>query len=164
MNAPPVAPDELPPGYSLLSTEDRGEVILIRILVGWIFLSQGVQRFLFPETRGSGLFEHHRIPLPELSAPVVGGFEIVCALLVLAGLGVRIAIFPLITLGFLSITRVKLPILLSQGFWPGVNVLRVDVALLLCGFYLMWVGGGKGSMDLRIWRAVTDDGTREDAA
>ena len=29
-------------------------VILIRILVGWVFISEGIQKFLFPDALGVG--------------------------------------------------------------------------------------------------------------
>jgi len=31
-------------------------VLLIRILAGWVFLSEGIQKFRFPETLGVGRF------------------------------------------------------------------------------------------------------------
>jgi uncharacterized membrane protein YphA (DoxX/SURF4 family) len=30
--------------------------LLIRILVGWVFLSEGIQKFLFPDSLGVGRF------------------------------------------------------------------------------------------------------------
>jgi putative oxidoreductase len=30
--------------------------MLIRVLVGWVFLSEGIQKFLFPESLGVGRF------------------------------------------------------------------------------------------------------------
>ena len=38
-------------------------VLLIRILVGWVFLSEGIQKFLFPESLGVGRFTKIGIPL-----------------------------------------------------------------------------------------------------
>jgi putative oxidoreductase len=37
-------------------------VFLIRILVGWVFLSEGVQKFLFPDALGVGRFVKIGIP------------------------------------------------------------------------------------------------------
>src|SRR6266704_4369846 len=47
-------------------------ILLIRILVGWVFLSEGIQKFLFPESLGVGRFTKIGIPLPQLMAPFVG--------------------------------------------------------------------------------------------
>jgi putative oxidoreductase len=58
-------------------------ILLIRILVGWVFLSEGIQKFLFPESPGSRPFVKIGIPLPQLRARFVGVTEIICGALVL---------------------------------------------------------------------------------
>jgi uncharacterized membrane protein YphA (DoxX/SURF4 family) len=47
-------------------------VILIRLLVGLVFLSEGIQKFLFPAALGAGRFERIGTPFPPLTAPIVG--------------------------------------------------------------------------------------------
>ena len=69
-------------------------IILIRLLVGWVFLSEGIQKFLFPETLGTGRFAQIGIPVPWFSAPFVGVVEIGCGILILAGLLTRPAAIP----------------------------------------------------------------------
>jgi putative oxidoreductase len=59
-------------------------VALIRVLVGWVFLSEGIQKFLFPDTLGVGRFAKIGIPWPHAMAPFVGTVEITCGSLVLA--------------------------------------------------------------------------------
>jgi hypothetical protein len=54
-------------------------ILLIRILVGWIFLSEGIQKFLFPESLAVGRFVKIGIPLPQLMAPFIGVTEILVA-------------------------------------------------------------------------------------
>jgi hypothetical protein len=44
-------------------------VLLIRILVGWVFLSEGIQKFLFPDSLGVGRFVKINIPWPQTMAP-----------------------------------------------------------------------------------------------
>ncbi len=41
-------------------------ILLIRILVGWVFLSEGIQKFLFPDSLGVGRFVKIGIPWPQL--------------------------------------------------------------------------------------------------
>jgi putative oxidoreductase len=41
-------------------------ILLIRILVGWVFLSEGIQKFLFPDSLGVGRFVKIGIPWPSL--------------------------------------------------------------------------------------------------
>ena len=71
-------------------------IVLIRILVGWVFLSEGIQKFLFPDTLGVGRFVKIGIPWPHAMAPFVGTVEILCGTLVLVGLFTRFAAIPLL--------------------------------------------------------------------
>src|SRR5882762_3518386 len=66
-------------------------ILLIRILVGWVFLSEGIQKFLFPDALGVGRFVRIGIPWPQVMAPFVGVVEIVCGSLLLIGLITRLA-------------------------------------------------------------------------
>jgi uncharacterized membrane protein YphA (DoxX/SURF4 family) len=61
-------------------------VLLIRILVGSVFLSEGIQKFLFPDSLGVGRFVKIGIPWPQVMAPFVSVVEIVCGALLLIGL------------------------------------------------------------------------------
>jgi uncharacterized membrane protein YphA (DoxX/SURF4 family) len=58
-------------------------ILLIRILVGWVFLSEGIQTFLFPDSLGVGRFVESGIPWPQVMAQFVGVVEIVCGSLLL---------------------------------------------------------------------------------
>jgi uncharacterized membrane protein YphA (DoxX/SURF4 family) len=61
--------------------------VLIRLMVGCVFLSEGIQKFLFPAEVGAGRFAKIGLPSPESLAPFVGTFEIVCGALVLLIVG-----------------------------------------------------------------------------
>ena len=80
----------------LMQTTAPAAVLLIRLMVGAVFLSEGIQKFLFPEQLGAGRFLKIGLPMPELLGPFVGSFEIVCGSLVLLGLVTRPAVIPLI--------------------------------------------------------------------
>ncbi len=41
----------------LIKTDNAKTIILIRLIVGSIFLSEGIQKFLYPVMRGVGRFE-----------------------------------------------------------------------------------------------------------
>src|ERR1039458_5684611 len=58
-------------------------MILIRIIVGLVFLMEGILKFLRPEELGTGRFAAIGLPLPHLLAPFVGGVEIICGAAVL---------------------------------------------------------------------------------
>jgi uncharacterized membrane protein YphA (DoxX/SURF4 family) len=53
-------------------------ILFIRILVGWVFLSEGIQKFLFPAALGTGRFANIGIPWPQFPAPAGGG--VLCSL------------------------------------------------------------------------------------
>ena len=70
--------------------------MLIRVLVGWVFLSEGIQKFLYPDALGVGRFVKIGIPWPQVMAPFVGVVEIICGALLLIGLMTRFATVPLL--------------------------------------------------------------------
>jgi uncharacterized membrane protein YphA (DoxX/SURF4 family) len=65
----------------ILVTSAPTSVLLIRLLVGAVFLSEGIQKFLFPNDLGVGRFVKIGIPAPQVMAPYVGVVEIVCGAL-----------------------------------------------------------------------------------
>ncbi len=62
----------------IVGTRAPGAVLLVRLLVGAVFLSEGLQKFLFPAQLGVGRFAKIGLPAPGLLAPFVGACEIVC--------------------------------------------------------------------------------------
>jgi putative oxidoreductase len=122
-------------------------VLLIRLLVGAVFLSEGIQKFLFPASAGAGRFAKIGLPSPELLAGLVGGFEIVCGTLVLLGLLTRLATLPLITIMCVAIGTTKIPLLLQSGFWKMAHEARTDFSMLLGSLFLLIVGAGAWSVD-----------------
>ena len=101
----------------LLKTSAPAATILIRLLVGAVFLSEGIQKFLFPDVVGAGRFAKIGFESPELTAGFVGTVEIICGSLVLLGMCMRVAVIPLIVIMLTAMTTTKLPILADQGFW-----------------------------------------------
>ncbi len=131
----------------LLATKGPGAVVLVRLIVGAVFLSEGIQKFLFPGPLGVGRFAKIGLPVPELLAPLVGSFEVACGLLVLLGLFTRVAAVPLITIMAVAISTTKVPLLLHQGFWAMAHEARADWSMLLGSVYLLIVGAGAWSAD-----------------
>ena len=122
-------------------------VILIRLIVGVVFLSEGIQKFLFPGELGSGRFIKIGIPVPGFSAPFVGVFEIICGALILIGLFTRFASIPMIINMIVAISTTKIPILLNDGFWKMAHEARTDWSMLLGSIFLLIAGAGKLSVD-----------------
>jgi uncharacterized membrane protein YphA (DoxX/SURF4 family) len=125
-------------------------VVLIRSLVAFVFVSEGVQKFLFADALGVGRFTKIGIPAPEVTAPFVGVVEIVGGLLVAAGLLTRVAVIPLIIDMLVAIASTKLPILQKSGFWAMAHEIRTDASMLLCSAFLLLVGSGPLSFDAKL--------------
>ena len=121
--------------------------IFVRLMVGAVFLSEGIQKFLYPEALGVGRFVKIGIPAPEVMAPFVGVVEIVCGALVLLGLLARLAAIPLIIDMLVAIATTKIPFLLHSGFWAMAHEARTDWSMLLGSLVLLSVGAGKWSAD-----------------
>jgi putative oxidoreductase len=124
-------------------------ILLIRILVGWVFLSEGIQKFLFPEALGIGRFEKIGIPLPQLMAPFVGVTEIICGALLLVGLFTRLACVPLLIDICVALYSTKIVTFMKNGFWGTLHEARTDVSMLLALVFLLIVGGGALALDAR---------------
>src|SRR5258708_38901225 len=58
-------------------------IVFVRLAIAFVFITEGIQKFLAPETLGVGRFATIGIPSPEVMAPVVGGVEIAAGALVL---------------------------------------------------------------------------------
>ncbi|HSY03271.1 MAG TPA: DoxX family protein [Acidobacteriaceae bacterium] len=122
-------------------------VILIRILVGWVFISEGIQKFLFPAALGWGRFAKIGIPDPHVMAPLVGVVEIVCGALVILGLWTRFASVPLLVVIGVAIATTKIPMLHHGGVWAMLHEARADFSMVLGLLFLMVVGPGGFAVD-----------------
>lgn len=131
----------------LIEAEHDRPTILIRLMVGLVFLSEGIQKFLFPAIRGAGRFETIGLPAPEFFGSFVGGVEIVCGLLVLAGLLTRLASIPLMGIMLVALSTTKLEIFRNEGFWEMMHASRTDWSMLLGSIFLLLRGGGAWSVD-----------------
>jgi putative oxidoreductase len=109
-------------------TRAPASVLLIRVMVGGVFLAEGIQKFLYPDDLGTGRFIKIGIPAPEVMGPLVGGVEILCGGLLIPGLLTRLAVVPLIISISTTIVSTKVPILLGRGrggpWMPGLGANR----------------------------------------
>lgn len=137
----------------LFRTPDIASIILIRLMVGVVFLSEGIQKFLFPVDRGAGRFQKIGIPYPDFFGPFVGSFEIMCGLLILFGFVTRLAAFPLFIIMLVAIASTKIDILQQDGIWEMMHASRTDWSMLLGSVFLLIMGGGKWSVDYQLSRA-----------
>jgi uncharacterized membrane protein YphA (DoxX/SURF4 family) len=134
----------------IFHTDNAGTTILIRLMVGAVFLSEGIQKFLFPDLRGAGRFEKIGLPQPEFLGYFVGTFETLCGGLVLIGLFTRLAAVPLIIIMLVAMATTKGEVLVNEEFWPMLHGSRTDWSMLLGSIFLLIKGGGKWSADKAI--------------
>lgn len=141
-------------------TSAPAAAILVRLIVGPVFLSEGIQKFTYPDENGIGRFAKIGIPSPEATATFVGVVEIVCGALIILGLLTRLAAIPLIINMLVAILSTKIPVLLGYGFWGFslrnvpyygfwgmAHEMRTDWAMLLGSIFLLIVGAGAWSLD-----------------
>ena len=144
----------------ILRSNAPAAVILIRLVVGGVFLAEGIQKFVFPNDLAAGRFAKIGIPAPQVMGPFVGAVETICGALIILGLLTRLAAIPLIIDISVAILSTKIPILLghgfwrfslpklaSYGFWSMVHEARTDFAMLLGSIFLLIAGAGAWSVD-----------------
>src|SRR5437867_5235514 len=156
----------------LLATQAPAATILIRIVVGGIFLTEGIQKFLYPGDLGAGRFAKIGIPVPDMMGPLVGGVEIVCGAFLIIGLLTRLVSILLLIDISVAIVSTKIPILLGHGFWgfsvtklprygflSMIHEARTDFAMWFGLLFLIIVGAGKKwSLDAKVVPAASKPG------
>ncbi|RRJ30513.1 DoxX family protein [Halocatena pleomorpha] len=134
-----------------LGTQGPASLILIRLLVGGVFITEGLQKLLFPGILGASRFAELGFPVPRTTATAVGVIEVVAGGAVLVGLATRLAAVFLLLIALGAIITTKIPILLGHGIWVfpvqdnvsryGVwgffHEWRGDIAMLLGSLYLL---------------------------
>lgn len=135
---------------ALIHTQAPKATVLIRLMTGAIFLSEGIQKFVYPAQLGVGRFTKIGIPAPELSAPFVGVCEILAGAFLLAGFLTRLGALMMIANMSVAILSTKIPLLLKNGFWSMAHEARTDWSMLLGAVFLLIVGAGPWSFDARL--------------
>jgi uncharacterized membrane protein YphA (DoxX/SURF4 family) len=93
-------------------------MILIRIVVAVVFISEGVLKFVWPGDLGAGRFAHIGFVAPQVLAPVVGAVEIGAGVAVLANFYAGEAALCLLAVIVTAIVSTKIPILLGRPVGP----------------------------------------------
>ena|SRR5665213_1923421 len=141
--------------------------ILIRLVVGGVFLNEGILKFLYPLAQASGRFAKIGIPYPDFFGPFVGTVETVCGLMVIFGLLTRPAAFALFIDISVAIFTTKIPVLLGHsflgfslifsdpqyGFLSMIHEARTDFSMWFGLLFLLVTGPGRWSADALITRS-----------
>ena len=131
----------------IIYTVNSNQNLIVRIVVGLIFLSEGIQKFLFPELDGTGRFAKIGFSDPAFWAYFTATFEIICGALLLLGLMTRIAAIPLLIVMGTAFVTTKWPLLMIKGIWSFAHEYRTDFAMTLLLLYLFIYGAGSWSVD-----------------
>lgn len=122
-------------------------LLLLRMIPGLIFLSEGLQKMLFPDTLGVGRFAQLGFEHPAFWAGLTGGVEIGCGCLLIIGLLARWATLPLLIVMGVAFAKTKWPELITKGFWAMAHDYRTDFAMTLALVAILSTGPGDWSVD-----------------
>ena len=134
--------------------------ILIRLVVGTVFLNEGILKFLDPAANGAGRFAAIGLPHPEILGPFVASVETIGGLLLIIGLFSRLAAGALFINISAALVTTKIPILLGHAYWgltlmklkqygliSMVHEARTDLAMWFGLLFLLVAGPGRWSFD-----------------
>lgn len=137
---------------------------LIRLVVGGVFLNEGILKFLYPVAQASGRFAKIGIPHPDFFGPFVGTVETVCGAMLILGLLTRPAAIALFIDISVAILSTKIPVLLGHGFLgfslmklshygflSMVHEARTDFSMWFGLLFLLIAGPGRCSLDARLF-------------
>jgi len=133
-------------------------MLLIRVIVAVVFLTEGVLKLVYPGEYGAGRFAHIGIMAPRVMGPLVGVVEIVAGAAVLANFYAGDAALFLLAVILAAIVTTKISILLGRPLGPfalqknvsryGVfgflHEARTDLAMLFCLVAIVVDSGVRG--------------------
>ena len=93
-------------------------MILIRVIVAVVFITEGVLKLVYPAEFGAGRFAHIGIMYPQIMGPSMGLVEIGAGAAVLANFYAGEAAIALLAVIVTAIVTTKIPILLSHPLGP----------------------------------------------
>lgn len=133
-------------------------ILIIRLLTGSVFVSEGIIKFVFPN-QGVGRFTKLGFPFPEFTGHFAGAAEIIGGLLLIFGLLTRAtALFFLIEMVIATLsTKIGLymgtsplpppPVPPISGMWAVLHEVQSEYAQQLTSLFLIIAGPGVLSLD-----------------
>ena len=134
----------------ILNTDIDKKTIFLRLIAGLIFISEGIQKYLYLEVVGPAFFSEIGFRDAFFWAYFTGAFEILCGTMILLGFLTRLASIPLLIIMITAFITTKLPLLTTKGFWTVAHEYRTDFSLTVLLILLIIYGGGKWSVDLKL--------------
>ena len=125
----------------VLTTSDARLPMLARVVAGLIFVSFSLGKFVRHAAEAEA-FDRYGIPAPGALTYVVGALELVGGIMLILGLGTRLAA--------LALAGNMIGAIATAGRIDGGPInLGLAPALLVAMLYLLWAGAGAMSLDRR---------------
>ncbi len=122
-------------------------LVLLRVVLGVVFIAHGLQKFLVDTIPGVAAgFGGMGIPLPDVTAVVVAGLELVGGLLLIVGLGTRVIGALLAVTMAVALVLVHLP----AGFSAAEGGFEYVMVLGVAALALAFTGPGRFAVDALI--------------
>jgi len=137
----------------ILGTGNDSKMIIIRIIVGLIFISEGLLKYKQAQWLGPGRFSEIGFSHPFFWAYLTGAIEIFFGILVFLGFLTRISSIPLLIIMVTAFISTKMPLIADRGIWTFMHEYTTDFALSLLLILILIHGGGKWSFDTRLFAA-----------
>lgn len=137
--------------------------LLIRLMAGGVFLSEGVLKFVYTN-QGVGRFTKLGMPMPDVLAPAIAVLEIGGGLLLISGLATRFISVPFLVEMVVAVLSTKIglylgtsplpkpPALPVVGWWAVLHETRSDYAQFMSCLFLLVAGPGPWSLDAVLQR------------
>lgn len=134
--------------HQICSTLNRGRSVaplVLRVVIGGLFVWHGIDKFDGGISMVEEMFTMWGVPAPGLTAPLTAVVEIVAGLMLVIGVGTRIAAIALsgVSIGALIYVKQDLGIISSEPM-PGAEL---DLALLAGLIAVIVLGPGRFSVD-----------------
>lgn len=128
--------------------------LVLRVVLGGLFLWHGIDKFDTGITMIKGMFTTWGVPAPGLTAPLTAVIEIVAGIMLIVGLATRAAsmLLGLVLVGAIVYVKADLGIISSQPM-PGAEL---DLAMIAGLIALLFQGPGRLSLDERFGLEATE--------
>lgn len=121
-------------------------LLLVRIVVGLVFITEGILKLTLPGELGAGRFARIGLPIPHVLGPFVGIVEIVSGAALILNLYTGEAAVLLLCVIVTALVTTKLPILINHAVGPFrpphglahhgllafIHEARTDLSMLFC--------------------------------
>lgn len=149
----------------LIDTDASKLTILIRLIVGYVIFIDGIYSIVYANSRGRIIFEVSEILPYDFFGYFFATGEIIVGLMILIGLFTRAGAAVSLTTILIFILLIILSIIFedsvdsillydseSLGFWSTMHAVRVYVVIIFGGLYLVIKGGGRWSIDRKLYK------------